>query len=196
MPENQTKIGRRRFVADGLRVVGAVGLVGAAGLLTVRRADPGREVESINNLWQIDPNKCVACGNCATHCVLDKSAVVCKHAFRMCGYCDLCTGYFEPEAAELTTGAENVLCPTGAIVRTFIEDPYYEYTIDEPKCIGCGKCVKGCTAFGNGSLYLQIDQDRCTHCNECSIAVACPSEAVRRVPAATPYLRKDRNLEA
>ncbi|MBN2216921.1 MAG: 4Fe-4S binding protein [Pirellulales bacterium] len=152
--------------------------------------------EPINNLWQIDPNKCVACGNCATHCVLDKSAAVCKHAFRMCGYCNLCTGYFEPEAAELTTGAENVLCPTGAIVRTFVEDPYYEYTIDEPKCIGCAKCVKGCIAFGNGSLYLQIDQDRCMHCNECAIAVACPSEAVRRVTAETPYLPKDGDPES
>jgi len=194
MAENQPPIGRRRFVGDSLRIIGAASLAGAAGLLTFRRAKP--EGDSLGNLWQIDPHKCVACGNCATHCVLDKSAVVCKHAFAMCGYCDLCTGYFEPDAAELTTGAENVLCPTGAIARRFIEDPYYEYTIDEPKCIGCGKCVKGCMAFGNGSLYLQIDQDRCKHCNECAIAVACPSEAVRRVTSAEPYLPKDRDLKA
>lgn len=188
MPHDAPKIDRRRFVGDALRVVGVGTIAGAAGILAMRlgRADAG--------LWQIDPQKCVACGNCATHCVLDKSAVVCKHSFAMCGYCNLCTGYFEPDAAELTTGAENQLCPTGAILRAFVEDPYYEYKIDEPKCIGCGKCVKGCTAFGNGSLYLQIDQHRCKHCNECAIAVACPSQAIRRVPTAEAYLPKDRDL--
>ena len=190
MAEKQPKIDRRKFVGDGLRLVGAVGMAGAAGWLAAGRG------ETDNTLWQIDPFKCVACGNCATHCVLDKSAVVCKHAFKMCGYCDLCTGYFDPDPADLTTGAENQLCPTGAILRAFIEDPYYEYTIDEKRCIGCGKCVKGCMAFGNGSLYLQIDQDRCKHCNECSIAIACPSEAVVRVPADRPYLRKDEGLDS
>jgi len=187
MANTEPNLDRRKFVGSGLRIVGAVALGGAAGFLAVRRGKPGGQ------RWQIDPHKCVACGNCATHCVLDKSAVVCKHAFAMCGYCDLCTGYFEPDAEELSTGAENQLCPTGAIQRAFIEDPYYEYTIDEQLCIGCGKCVKGCAAFGNGSLYLQIDQDRCTNCNECAIAIACPSEAIARVPADQPYLPKDRS---
>jgi electron transport complex protein RnfB len=59
-------------------------------------------------------------------------------------------------------------------------------------CIACGKCVKGCNAFGNGSLYLQVQHDRCQHCNECAIAVACPSQAFRRVPAEDPYLLKVR----
>ena len=109
----------------------------------------------------------------------------------MCGYCELCTGYFEPDPNGLNSGAENQLCPTGAIKRMFVEDPYYEYTIDDHLCIGCGKCVKGCSAFGNGSLYLQVDQHHCDNCNECAIAAACPSEAFVRVPASEPYLFKN-----
>ena len=141
-------------------------------------------------VWQIDPYKCTYCGLCATECVLELSAVKCVHAFDMCGYCNLCTGYFEPQPVGLNTGAENQLCPTGAIERKFIEDPYFEYHIKEPLCVGCAKCVKGCTTFGNGSLYLQIRHDRCVNCNECSIASACPPDAIHRVPASQPYFRK------
>jgi len=88
------------------------------------------------------------------------------------------------------TAAENQLCPTKAIKRTFIEEPYYEYTIIEEKCIGCGICVKGCNAFGNGSLYLQVRHDRCLNCNECAIAKTCPSDAFRQISADNPYLLK------
>ena len=179
---------RRSFLVDMLRAASAMGLAGAAGFLAGRR---GRADELV---WQLDPEKCVACGNCATHCVLDESAVKCVNTFEMCGYCDLCTGYFEPEPIALDSGAENQLCPTGAIVRKLIEDPYFEYTILEPLCIGCAKCVKGCAAFGNASLYLQVRHDRCKNCNECSIALACPSQAFRRVPARSPYLLKQREV--
>ena len=37
------------------------------------------------------------CDRCATHCVLVHSAVKCVHGYALCGYCNLCTGYFEPE---------------------------------------------------------------------------------------------------
>jgi electron transport complex protein RnfB len=186
MAESDDKIDRRRFVGKGLRAAGALGLGGVAAWLASRQAGADELV------WQIDPNKCIACGNCATYCVLDVSAAKCVHSFSMCGYCQLCTGYFEPEPNDLNSGAENQLCPTGAIVRKFVEEPYYEYTIDEPLCIGCAKCVKGCNAFGNGSLYMQIRHDRCVNCNQCAIAVACPSQAFVRVPAAQPYLLKHR----
>ena len=143
-------------------------------------------------VWQLDPAKCIQCGRCATECVLAPSAVKCVHAFNMCGYCKLCFGYFQPGADALTADAENQLCPTGAIRRHFVEEPYFEYTIDESLCIGCGKCVKGCGSFGNGSLHLQVRHDRCMHCNECAIARACPAGAYRRVPATQPYLLKGR----
>ena len=149
-----------------------------------------RRVRTGGTVWQLDPNKCVQCGRCQTECVLNPSAVKCVHAYALCGYCKLCFGYFRPDAPELSTGAENQMCPTGAIKRTFVEDPYFEYRIDEALCVACGKCVKGCNAFGNGSLFLQVRHDRCLNCNECSIARACPADAYRRVPADQPYLFK------
>jgi electron transport complex protein RnfB len=50
--------------------------------------------------------------------------------------------------------------------------------------------VKGCQAFGNGSLYLQVRHDRCLNCNECSIAARCPADAFVRIPAGKPYIIK------
>jgi len=141
-------------------------------------------------VWQIDPYKCTQCGQCKTNCVLTPSASKCTHAFQMCGYCDLCGGFLRQGAKTISTGAENQLCPTGAIKRRFIEEPYFEYTIDEKLCDGCAKCVKGCGDFGNGSLYMQIRHDICVNCNECSIARTCPSNAIIRVPADKPYIRK------
>ena len=174
---------------DFLRTLVVFGLGSAASLLLLRSWRRG-------TIWQIDPGKCTQCGRCATHCVLAPSAVKCVHAYSLCGYCQLCGGYYQPAAKILDTAAENQLCPTGAIHRTFIEDPYYEYTIREPLCIGCGKCVKGCGAFGNGSLFLQIRHDRCLNCNECSIARNCPVQAIRRLSSACPYLLKGASAES
>jgi len=141
-------------------------------------------------LWQIDPTKCTQCGQCATYCVLSPSAVKCVHQYEMCGYCELCFGFFDLNSSGFDTGAESQLCPTGAIKRTFVEDPYHQYDIDEALCNACGKCVKGCGQFGNGALYLQVRHDRCLNCNECNIAANCPSDAFVRVPASKPYISK------
>jgi electron transport complex protein RnfB len=183
MAENKKIISRRHFLIDGLwgASLAATGAIAGFAFHKTKKHD---------YVWQIDPYVCVGCGNCATYCVLEKSAVKCVHVFAICGYCDLCSGYLEPEAKALDTGAENELCPTGALKREFVEEPYYQYTVDESLCIGCAKCVKGCAAFGNGSLFLQVRHDRCLNCNECSIAAACPSGAFKRVPADRPYLLK------
>ena len=146
-------------------------------------------------MWQIDPFKCTQCGQCATHCVLNPSAVKCVHSFAMCGYCELCFGFFQTDPSALDTGAENQMCPTGAINRRFVEEPYYEYTIDEDLCMGCGKCVKGCNTFGNRALYLQVRHDRCLNCNECAVAVSCPANAFIRLPADRPYVLKEKGPE-
>lgn len=187
MTDNADTTDRRGFLRDGVRMAGALGLVGTGGFLVGRH---GREEPLV---WQLDPDKCTACGKCATHCVLDLSAVKCVNCFDMCGYCDICTGYFEIKYNSLDTGAENEMCPTGAVRRTFIDkksgQKFYEYTIDKPDCIGCGKCVKGC-ALMNGSLYLQVEHDRCLNCNECSIAVACPTQAFYRVPVSQGEILK------
>lgn len=187
MPDPTPKLDRRTFVCNGARLAGVVGLGSMAGLLRVSRS------QAEGYVWQIDPDKCMACGNCQTHCVLDPSAVRCVQCYEMCGYCDVCTGYFPVSDFQMNTAAENHLCPTGAVERVFIEEQsgvrYFEYNIKEELCIACGKCVEGC-ALMNGSLYLQVRHDLCVNCNECSIAVACPTEAFRRVPAADPYLLK------
>ncbi len=175
---------RRRFLAIGSRGAAAAALGGLATWQAVRATTD-------DTVWQIDPLKCIQCGNCATRCVLTPSAVKCVHAYPVCGHCRLCFGYFQPDTVELHEGGENQLCPTGALMRKFIEEPYYQYTIDEPLCIGCGKCVKGCTTFGNGSLFLQVRHDRCVNCNECAIARSCPADAFIRVPASRPYILKE-----
>lgn len=178
---NKDKLTRREFLNTGVRFSIALAIAGIGGSLLKRSL-------SQTTVWQLDPSKCIQCGRCATNCVMSPSAVKCTHVYDMCGYCDLCGGYFRPETKDLTTAAENQLCPTGAIKRKFIEDPYFQYDIDEELCIGCGKCVKGCSSFGNGSLQLQVQHDRCQNCNQCAIARDCPAEAFSRVPADDPYI--------
>ena len=177
--ENKT-LKRREFIQSSARITLAIGISGLSGI-ALNHSKTGEWV------WQIDPFVCTQCGRCADMCVRSPSAVKCVHAFNLCGYCDLCGGYFKPGVTDLNTGAENQLCPSSAIRRNFVEEPFFEYTIDEKLCVGCGKCVKGCSSFGNGSLHLQIRHDRCLNCNQCSIARNCSSNAIKRVPADQPY---------
>ena len=160
--EEKHKITRREFIRKGMQLSILIGLGSIAGGLITKTI-------SEKTVWQLDTKKCTQCGRCATSCIKKPSAVKCFHAYDMCGYCDLCGGYFKPGTKDLTTAAENQLCPTSALKRKFIEEPFFEYEIDKELCIGCGKCVKGCGAFGNGSLQLQVSQDLCDNCNECSI---------------------------
>lgn len=180
MENNSKSKNRREFIQSGVRLSLALALGSVSGLALSK-------VVKDDYVWQIDPFECTQCGRCATECVMSPSAVKCVHAYDLCGYCDLCGGYFKPDANQLSTAAENQLCPTAAIERKFIEEPYFEYIINEDLCIGCAKCVEGCTAFGNGSLHLQIIHDICLNCNECSIARVCPSNAIKRVPASQAY---------
>jgi electron transport complex protein RnfB len=183
MDDNEKKLSRREFLGSTMRI--SIGLaIGSIGGVLLSKAKSG------NLVWQLDPALCVQCGRCATECVLSPSAVKCTHVYSMCGYCDLCGGYFRPETKNLSTAAENQLCPTAAIERRFIEEPFFEYHINETLCIGCGKCVTGCGSFGNGSMQLQVRHDRCENCNQCSIATHCPANAFKRVPSNKPYIFK------
>ncbi|MHC4248445.1 MAG: 4Fe-4S dicluster domain-containing protein [Planctomycetota bacterium] len=178
-PGDADGVSRREVLRGCMMGAGLLGIAGTgATLATLRvlRALDGKV--GGGSLWQIDPLTCTACGKCATNCVLEPSAVRCVHAFRICGYCDLCSGFFELDHARRDSGAENQLCPTGAITRTFVDDPYFEYTVDPELCVGC----------------LQVRHDLCVGCNECSIAKACPSDAFRRVPTRDPYIPKDDSL--
>ena len=177
---------RRKFLRTCGTLIAGGSVLAVTGVLTQKTFS--RET---GYFWQIDPSKCTFCGRCETDCVLPLSAVKCVHAVRVCGYCDLCGGYYRANVKELDTAAENLMCPTGAIQRQFVEDPYFEYTIQESLCNGCGKCAKGCNSFGNGSLYLQIKQDLCTNCNECAILNVCPADAIQRVPLNSVYDLKE-----
>ncbi|MDR3329200.1 MAG: 4Fe-4S binding protein [Prevotellaceae bacterium] len=179
-------ISRRKFFRLCGSAAAGAAVASVSGIL-VRRALSG----DAPVFWQIDPAKCTSCGRCEIACVLPVSAVKCVHANKVCGYCDLCGGYYRANVKELNTAAENLMCPTGAIARKFVEDPYFEYTNSEDLCTGCAKCAKGCNAFGNGSLYMQIKRDLCKNCNECNIANVCPSNAISQVPIGKPYLLKD-----
>jgi electron transport complex protein RnfB len=186
MSEGKNKYQSRR---DFIRNAGKFAVVLPLAIIP---AVLGKKVSVSGYVWQIDPYKCTQCGQCKTNCVLTPSASKCVHAYQMCGFCDLCGGYLRQGVKTISTGAENQLCPTGAITRKFVEEPYFEYTINENLCNGCAKCVKGCGDFGNGSLYMQIRHNLCVNCNDCSIARTCPSDAVIRVPATSPYLQKDK----
>jgi electron transport complex protein RnfB len=182
--EQKKSESRRDFVMKAGRLAVAVPVLSLPFILA-------KKSEAKGYVWQIDPYKCTSCQLCRISCVMTPSAVKCTNAFPMCGYCDFCPGYLRQGAKTFNTAAENQLCPTGAIKRKFVEEPYFEYTIDEDLCDGCSKCVKGCADFGNGSLYLQIMHNLCLNCNQCAIATKCPSDAVIRVSASEPYIRKE-----
>lgn len=186
MKENKNKYeSRRAFVKKAGKIIVAAPVIALPVVLMKKTAVKGY-------VWQIDPYKCTTCGNCKVACVLTPSASKCVHAYALCGYCDLCGAYLKEGAKTISTGAEVQMCPTGAINRRYVEEPFFEYTINEDLCDGCAKCVKGCKDFGNSSLYMQIKQDICINCNECAIARNCPSQAVSRVPADSQYVVKIR----
>lgn len=183
---NMSPMDRRKFLKKCGTLIASGAVLGVGGVLATKAKGGNADL-----FWQIDHELCTQCGRCETDCVLPISAVKCFHANKVCGYCDLCGGYYRSNVKDLNTAAENMMCPTGAITRKFVEEPYFEYTIDENLCNGCGKCVKGCGSFGNGSLYLQIQQDLCLNCNECKISKVCVADAIKRVPKDKAYKLKE-----
>jgi electron transport complex protein RnfB len=178
------KTTRRQFIDRSFRVVGLAGIGGAAAVLTRRAVS--------DTVFQVDPSRCVACDLCRTSCVLHLSAVKAVNDFPKCGYCQLCPAYYDvtsmPDEMGLPTGK---VCPQDALKRRIVgeideQDPnnnYYEYTVDESLCNGCGKCVKACQPpAGNGALRLEVRYDRCVECDTCAIQIACPEDAIVRIP--------------
>lgn len=182
--DGDDRMDRRELLTQIVRGAGALAGAGFLGSLAARS-------DAANMVWQIDPDKCNACGNCATECVLNPSAAKVVHNYRICGYCELCFGFYIDQRAGDTETAENERCPTNAVTRTLVEPPYYQYDFDESKCVGCAQCVEGCQNFGNGALIMQVRHDRCLNCNQCAIAAACPADAFVRVPADSPYIVSD-----
>ena len=197
MADEKGKLTRRELFKGVVRAAAAAGLGTAAGLggasVYVARRGKTADVSQKDTVWQIDPYKCIHCGNCATKCVLEPSAVKCVHAYSGCGYCNICAGFVRPRAPESIPPYQQ--CPTNAIERFKVEKGAYGYRIIELLCIGCGKCCEGCHKDGNGSLFLQVRHDLCLNCNQCSIAAACPSGAFVKVSADNPYLLKWKDIK-
>ncbi len=191
---------RRQFIDRTCRVIGLAAIGGAAGLLGQRA--------SAHAVFQVDPAKCTSCELCKTECVLPFSAVKAVNEFSKCGYCMLCPAYTDitsqPDERGIPSGK---VCPQDALKRRVVgrEDPddpnnnYYEYTVDEARCTGCGKCVKACKPpAGNGALRLEIRYDRCLGCNECAISIACPEAAIVRLgtPGLSPVTGESEHARA
>ena len=58
---------RRKMLKTAAQAAGAIGVAAVIGKLTAGAAAEPR-------VWQLDPEKCVQCGKCATECVLQTSA--------------------------------------------------------------------------------------------------------------------------
>ncbi|MFH1747988.1 MAG: ferredoxin [Planctomycetota bacterium] len=183
---------RRDVLGHAVRGTALLGLGGLVAFL-IRKADA-------EGTWRIDCDKCVnsrlgavgeeVCDLCASECVLALSAVRAVNDFSKCGRCYICPAYFDIKSAINAEGLPSQkLCPRDAIKREPIgwideDDPannFYEYTIDEELCDGCGKCVMGCKEpAGLSSIRLEVRHNLCLDCNRCTIASVCPDEAYER----------------
>ncbi len=185
---------RRQFLHRTGQAACAVALGGTAIVLGPRACS--------TDAWAIAANKCVntrlgitgadrVCDLCATQCVLPLSAVRAVNQYARCGRCCICPAYFDVRSPIGSDGLPaKKLCPRDAIQRTVIGDvdPYdplnnfYEYSIDETKCNGCGRCVMECKEpAGLGSIRLEVRYDLCLRCNRCTIAAHCPEDAYCRI---------------
>ena len=137
--------------------------------------------------WQIDPGKCRYCGICETACVRKPSAVKALNDQKKCSNCVVCYGHISNskiESEKIDSDGERI-CPHDAVRRKNFcggLDGMFLYSQDHAGCTACGRCVKACNEHGTKSMFLVIRPDICLGCNECAIAVACPYDAIERIP--------------
>ncbi len=179
---------RRNYLRRGGQVLGAAILGGAAWRSF---SPPSESAEFISQArrfaWQIDPDKCLHCGICETACVRKPSAVKALNDPKKCSNCVVCYGHItDPhiESTKIDAEGERV-CPVDAVTRINFSggpDGMFLYAQDPRRCTACGRCAKRCNDHGTESMFLAIRPDLCLGCNECAIAVACPHQAIERIP--------------
>ena len=68
-----------------------------------------------------------------------------------------------------------LICPLGAIYGLLNKVSFYRLTVDESKCIHCGKCARICQMDVDPVKHPQSAE--CIRCGDC--AAACPTGAIR-----------------
>lgn len=179
---------RRNYLRRGGQLLGAALLGGAAWRAF---SPPSDEADFIAQgrrfAWQIDPDKCTSCGVCETACVRKPSAVKALNDPKKCSNCVVCYGHITETHidSDKIDSEGNRVCPVNAVTRINFSggvDGMFLYAQDPKLCIACGLCVKRCNNHGTESMFLAIRPDLCLSCNECAIAIACPHDAIERIP--------------
>lgn len=181
-----TQYSRRNFIINAGRAVfglalGTIAYRVGGSFLNSEQAGP-----LTRHAWQIDPDKCTACGKCKTLCVRTPSAVKAVNDQKKCSFCVVCYGHISNKniASDKIMSDGKRVCPNEAVTRKEYsggKDGYYIYDIDDDKCDGCSKCVEQCIKKGTKSMFLIIRPDLCINCNDCNIAANCPEKAIDKV---------------
>lgn len=179
-------LNRRKFITNAGRAVCGLALGGLVYRVVssqVNTDDPG---PLTRHAWQINLDKCTACGKCQTLCVRKPSAVKAVNDQKKCSFCVVCYGHITETRMDsdkiMSEGTR--VCHTDAVIRKEYsggKDGYFVYTIDDNKCDACCKCVEYCSKRGTKSMFLIIRPDLCLNCNNCNIATYCPEKAVEKV---------------
>lgn len=61
----------------------------------------------------------------------------------------------------------NTICPVGTLLSLFSRVALFRPTIDEAKCVSCGKCGKRCKASCIDTAGHKIDGGQCVMCLDC-----------------------------
>lgn len=67
-----------------------------------------------------------------------------------------------------------VLCPLGAMYGLLNRISFYRLSIDEKKCVGCGRCARACPMLIDPTAAPNSSE--CVRCDRC--AADCPSKAI------------------
>jgi len=61
----------------------------------------------------------------------------------------------------------NTVCPVGTVLGYVAKASVFKVHIDESKCVGCGRCGRGCKASCIDMDAHKIDYSRCVDCFDC-----------------------------